>query len=247
MPPFRVGPLVAPSKTAALAAARRINAKAPLRRILEGKAADLMRGVLDLRADAAEKLAFGFRGICVRTNCYGGNLTRGPHVVPDATEVVEIEGGREVPFGAPTIPFGLNDALSATDRVPEAQVRSLLTRAGRAAVLPSVLAYRHARFDASVATCDKTGVPLTADEAAVDHADPWPFARILAEFLATLADVPEVRLGHRFDGDVCHVEHSFADPAVAVAFRDFHDRVARLRLLHRSVNGPRAASGKGWW
>jgi hypothetical protein len=99
----------------------------------------------------------------------------------------------------------------------------------RHAVDPSVLLFRGEAFASGYAPCAETGRALQSEEAHIDHAEPWPFRRLVSAWLATLPEPPAVDPSD-------DLVTRFADPEVTRAFRAFHDARAVLRVLDKRVN-----------
>jgi hypothetical protein len=82
--------------------------------------------------------------------------------------------------------------------------------------------------------CPITGELFPRTEAHVDHNDPWPFRRIVDEFIAE-EKIDLLRV--EYDG----FEHgstfvTLRDRALADRFVAFHGRVARLQVISKQAN-----------
>ncbi len=116
-------------------------------------------------------------------------------------------------------------------------LRSRLLTACRTTVQEDMHAYKAVRFGNSKwAVCDATGEPIHWDDAHVDHI--VPFSQLAGAWVdarphLTVADLAEDGVGA--------VSESFADPALAAEFRQFHAEHAKVRLVAAKVNMSRGA------
>lgn len=103
----------------------------------------------------------------------------------------------------------------------------VLGAAARTAVNESISDFRRSAFAAGPVTCPIMGTLIFFQDAHVDHARPWTFDEIVKVFVAENGE-PELK--HEGNRD------RFASEAVAVKFRNWHDKKARLRVVHRTAN-----------
>jgi len=84
------------------------------------------------------------------------------------------------------------------------------------------------------ATCATTGERITRDDAHMDHRPPMTFEVIVTTFLCgrglSLDDVPLTT------GQDDQVSPEVTDQPLSEAFRSYHSFVARLDLVHSTVN-----------
>ena len=134
--------------------------------------------------------------------------------------------------------------ISAVKGTPKG--RSLeFNDACRATVQPDLLAAKRDLFERCADStrcvpCELTGVPVTFEEAHLDHA--WPsFGQVVAAFRAARGwthAVPDAVLTPPADSQTIT---RFADPEVAKAFVDMHHGTVILRLVHKKANLAKAA------
>ncbi len=242
---FHIGGLVADSKKQAMEWIRSINKKTEIRLTLTGKDDILFRGIVDMLPDKDERLAGGIQGICVRWNWRDSKVTRGPHIIPTAAQIETRSDGRcFLAYNDRTVPFGFNSAFNVSRKAKEdREIR--FHKAARSTISATIIAFRNEYLDKnSIIRCAESGIVLTRDTMAVDHAMPWPFGRIIKEFFKNT--IPDTVRSYVFVDDMCEIHHDFADPQVAAAFKAFHDGVANLRIVSRKVNGSLSYLGKGW-
>jgi hypothetical protein len=128
--------------------------------------------------------------------------------------------------------FSINYCLDPITDDQYARINYLC--AARTTVLPDIRAFRNA----SEMICAITGQKHDRDNLHVDHAPPKVFSTIAAEFLEINGKMP---------GDFDYSDDDaglsvFADLRVADAFRDFHGRHAKLRMIYKPLN-----IGGGTW
>jgi Protein of unknown function (DUF3223) len=207
MPHYEIGCFSFPSKKAAIARIREILYAAPLRQPLAGEQKQLMRAVLSFHPDVATKVTGGCAAILVDVNIdLTGLSSRG-------FQIVHRDGT--------SIDFSYRVALGLASAVPR------MEEAARCAVAPGIIVHKRTRFDgAMVIRCEETGEPITSEEAEVDHASPWPFRRILQEFVKQYGVRPIVDRG---------LSRVFASERDSELFRAFHDARARLRIVRNTV------------
>jgi hypothetical protein len=208
-----IGRWTFPTKKAALAEVRRVLHNSVPYEMLEGDDYELILALVKLHRNADEKFTGGCIGIRVQWNCVPGYApARGFHIVR--------ADGTTMEFSIYCGPLDQQDT--------EAKRRwARLTQAARYAVVPTTQAYKDRRFGGGpIAICDVTGQILGWDDAVVDHAPPWPFRRILNDWLSERGVPPVIEQRYHFE---------FA-PDDAAAFRAFHDERARLRLIDKDEN-----------
>lgn len=116
-------------------------------------------------------------------------------------------------------------------------LRSRLLTACRTTVKEDMHAFKAMRFGNSKwAVCDETGEPLHWDDAHVDHI--VPFIGIAGPWLDAR---PHLTVADLAPDGVVAVSESFADPALASEFRQFHEEHAKVRLVAAKVNLSRGA------
>jgi hypothetical protein len=81
--------------------------------------------------------------------------------------------------------------------------------------------------------CPVTGDAMTRNSCHVDHAEPWPFERIVVEYLAT-AGIDPSSVSY-IDGDGV-VSYDFASRDLIDDFAEWHRNRARLRVVSRRAN-----------
>jgi hypothetical protein len=107
------------------------------------------------------------------------------------------------------------------------------TRAKRFAIAGQVIAYKEQYFDGrDSAVCEATGDVITRTSCHVDHADPWPFARIDTEFFA----------GKQIEVFDDGLNWMIKDHAICRAWQDFHRATAILRCVTSRFNLTRKAA-----
>jgi hypothetical protein len=116
----------------------------------------------------------------------------------------------------------------------------------RAAIARDIVAAKKRHFEIhgnanGQVLCDLSDQPLSFDEAQIDHAYPT-FGAMVVMFRAARgwhADVPPEVLTPPQDGQTTT---TFVDPDIAAAFREFHHRGAKLRVISSRRNLAMAAS-----
>ena len=92
-------------------------------------------------------------------------------------------------------------------------------------------------------SCPIAGESMGWGEVHVDHAAPWPFHRIVTEFIRERGiDLLTVQVVGQGDDEV---QRRFADDSLAEDFRRFHERIARLRVISMRENLRRSRPGVG--
>lgn len=132
--------------------------------------------------------------------------------------------------------------LTAVEGRPKSQGLEL-GDACRRAVAEDLANFARAQFGTrpgATLTCAMTGTPITAAEAHVDHDDP-AFGSIVLSFRQAQGWPDSVPPGVLTVGADAQTTTTFADAAVADAFRDFHNACARLRIVSAKANLARAA------
>jgi hypothetical protein len=108
-----------------------------------------------------------------------------------------------------------------------------LSDAGRFAIRLVTAAIKQRAFDNPPVFCAVSGIELTWREAAVDHAPPWQFKKIVTAWYK-LQPSPPVLIDRQ-------VYREFAEND-AKSFCEFHDARAILRIVHHKENS-RLGSG----
>jgi hypothetical protein len=83
--------------------------------------------------------------------------------------------------------------------------------------------------------CDITGQLITIDEAHLDHAH-WPFGTLIAMFREARGWHEVIPTGTLTAPQNQQTTTTFADPAIASAFKAFHRRTATLRVISAKAN-----------
>jgi Protein of unknown function (DUF3223) len=197
-----------PSQKAVLAAVREVLNRVPLYKLLEGADLDLIRGLLRLHPECREKVAGGI-GVRVQLNCIPGlSPQRGFHIVRS--------DGSTVDFSIYT-PFRNETQRRWGD----------ITGAARLAVQSTINDFKRARFNGGDTTpCELTGAVLSWDNAVVDHGPPWPFRRILNDWISPRGYPQLIDRG-------LYRELAASD---AADFVPFHNARARLRVIDKVQN-----------
>jgi hypothetical protein len=100
--------------------------------------------------------------------------------------------------------------------------------AARNAVRPSIEAFK----DRADWVCALTARPLQKGDEHVDHAPPHTFEDIVVAFCETY---PDAYADHHLEPPADQqFTTNFISPALAQTFRLFHDRMALLRMVHRT-------------
>jgi hypothetical protein len=130
-----------------------------------------------------------------------------------------------------TTDFSYRKCLQPTTRRGEINI------ACRQAVVEDIVAFKREHFNqhgdaANQVLCPLTGQRLGWPDAHIDHAPPWPFRRIVDAFFASTstADMP---ITTNCDGGL---SRRFVDSDLAERFRQFHARVAMLRVIAAAEN-----------
>ena len=197
------------SKRAAAKAASDVLNGTRLDEPLIGEPRTFIEAVLMQHPGVTEKTANGVSGIVVRrVEVRPGLMSRCFHVIhPDGTET----------------DFSFNTALGL------AQCGPTLEKAARRAIAGTVKEVKWRYFAGrDEAPCELTGVMLTPGSAHVDHAPPWPFRKILTEFVIAHGGIPALR--NYAYGTV------FAHDNDRTEFLAFHDQRAVLRVISASAN-----------
>jgi hypothetical protein len=206
-----------PTKKAAFDEARRVLNTAPPNIPLVGYEGELLRALIPGHPDAADKLGgFGLDQVTIEVRSFDwlpGMPQRGMFIIrPD---------GSEIDFSY----------LVALGRKPRDR-RTWFYEACRNAVAQRMHEHKTRYFAGrDVVQCEATGEWLCFADAEVDHAEPWPFVRIVQVFLT---DAPMLAEPDVSDPD--GLRRVFTNPRDAEAFIRFHDQRAVLRVVHRDIN-----------
>lgn len=196
--------------------ARRILHTTPPGKSLEEEDFQFMIGLLLRHPRAEEKFGDGVRAIRIEPNgVWGGVMFVAERLDGSVTD------------------FSYRKCLRAPTR------RGEVRAACRQAVAEDVIAFKREFFarhadEAGQVACPLTGQLLGWLEAHVDHAPPWRFRRIFASFFRSLRiSVDDVRAVE--DGPA-GMPRRLADTELAERFRQFHSRVAMLRVIAANEN-----------
>lgn len=115
--------------------------------------------------------------------------------------------------------------------------RGDINTACRQAVAGDIVAFKHEHFNrhgdaANQVICPLTGQRLGWLDAQVDHGPPWPFRRIVDAFFASTS-AGDVRVASQCEQGITR---RFVDADLAERFRQFHARVAVLRVIAAAEN-----------
>lgn len=215
MPIFTIGNQTFPTKKAAAARVAAILRDTRCGVALDGDDLDLVLGTLAIHPGAPEKTAKGVNGVTVRTFEYR------PGIVQRCFYIQHLDGTET--------DFSYRVAMGLAPSGP------VVSEAARAAVWPTIVAYKRQRYGtADTIPCDLTGQSVAFADAHVDHAGEWPFSRIVREFVATHG-APALR-----DEQVRVV---FDRPEDTTAFNEFHDAHAVLQIVEKRANIAKGARG----
>lgn len=196
--------------------ARRILHSTPPGKALEPGDFQFMLELLLRHPRAEEKIGVGVRAIRIEPDgIWGGVMFVAERLDGSVTD------------------FSYRKCLRAPTRYGE------VSAACRQAVAEDVIAFKREYFarhadEAGQVTCPLTGKLLGWLEAHVDHAPPWPFRRIVESFFGSLPlSLDEVRI---VEGGLGESPRRLADTEVSALFRDFHSRVAVLRVIAATEN-----------
>lgn len=125
------------------------------------------------------------------------------------------------------IAWSYRSAMHGLTRGSNGYALSEFTKGCRVAVRGETLGAKRVAFgDALTATCAVSGQSISWEDAHVDHAPPWEFARIVSEFLReSQIDLESFRV----------VEGRLPDD-IAARFATYHNARAILRVVHKDVN-----------
>ena len=214
MPTFTIGPFTYPTKTEATDAVRSVLHSAPLGQPLTGASEALIRSLVEMHPNAAEKIGSGIDRICVEIIEHGH---RGFWIYrTDGTST----------------DFSYRKALTRPSK------RNEVRAAMRRAVADQIVAYRDEIFASTdTVTCPITGNTLAPGDGHVDHV--VPFALIADAFLSGYRlDYEEVELTPGVDG---RIGRELVEP-LRTKWADFHDFVAVYRFIHPAANRRRGAA-----
>lgn len=163
-----------------------------------------LRNLIQLHPEAEQKIGCGIHHFVVRPNEYKGRTFW----------IVRIDGS-ETDFSFTRC---ISDVKPMTD----------FAKACRTAVTQEILDFKNMTFDiCEFVVCPISGERITRDSCHVDHTLPTTFKWIVDEFAKTLSDhISEVE--ETKDGEVVT---RFRDEHVAEAFRAFHRKHAKLRVV----------------
>lgn len=207
---FSLGSIEFASKQAALTEVRSILHKSPEGQRLEGRAQEVVKGLLDRHPNRHSKSEKGVVGICSRQIEYRRGIFQRCFFIqhPDGSET----------------DFSIHVAFGRTKPYPTFE------SAARHAVADTLHGFKCLVFGSgSMVRCGISGEFVLFKNAHVDHAPPWTFARILAEF--------DLRFGMplvRDSDDGLRVV--FARNEDRESFCRVHDELATLRVVSAKAN-----------
>lgn len=206
------GPLTFPNKTTAQKGFRELLQSVDLGQPIKEPWNSALLALMELHPSKPSKIGCGIQHFEVRTHYWQEKfLQRGFYIVRT--------DGSSVDFSY-LICFKPAASLA----------HATIVEACREAVAEDVHAFKKSIFgNAHSVKCAETGESVSWPDAHVDHAEPWPFRRILEQWLAEIGSMPEVAHSDAMN-------HRLADPAQADAFCRFHNERACLRIVHRTVN-----------
>jgi hypothetical protein len=217
--PVKVGNTVFPSKKDADTAIGKIlwSYKPGMlggRRVNEEHQA-ILRDLIHLHPEAAEKIGAGIDHFEVRPNAEGDRAGQG-------FWIVRTDGSGCF--------FSYRKCIDGKSSPPAAKFRV----ACRQAILSHITEEKNRFFaEAESPTCAITGQPITYETADVDHAPPYTFARIVAGFIA-LHDINADDTALVDDSNVAMP--TLADPVMRDRFVQFHNNHAKLRVISIRAN-----------
>lgn len=211
--PMMLGSKTFRSKQEATDHVRKILHSAVIGASLQGEELEVIRSLLNNHPDAAIKIGSGVARIETRWN---GNAPGFWIIRTDGTET----------------DFSYKNCFASN---PEAARRQDFIAAARQAVRPHTEAMQRNFFrDAKNPTCPLLGIPLTQENAHVDHAPPFTFERIVDAFCSLNAINPEMP-GHCLSMDGWMIP-TFSSVVVHDNFVSFHNANAKLRVISNEAN-----------
>jgi hypothetical protein len=209
---YSLGKFTFPSKRAAIERIKKILSSAPLRQPLVGEDARLILALLLLHPRWEQKVHDDIVGLSVATDKNDvGFCGRSFQIIH--------RGGSLTHFSY-RVALGLK--APAEERFEEAC---------RYAVNDSTWSFKRTLFNSRAEVyCALTGAPLTFESSVLHHCEPWPFKRIVSEFVEAYG-TPAIR--KRTTGAF---GMEFVNEADATRFREFHDARAVLPLVSRDAH-----------
>jgi hypothetical protein len=156
---------------------------------------------------AADKIGPGIADLVIREG-YGRNRE---------FHVIRIDGS-EIDFSY----------LKALAPQTAASARAELLAALRQEIARQIVEFKRDRLERDP-VCAVSGVPLTPETAHADHTPPWTFAALAGAWLESQPHLELEEIGNR--------GRQLADRRQAADWQRFHRWSARLRLIHREING----------
>jgi hypothetical protein len=209
---MNIGPLSFPTKTAARDHFRAILWRHPVGQEMTGPDVAEVAALLDLHHARNIKIGCGVAGFVVKLDRFNNRYF----------EIRRTDGSRT--------DFSYLQCLTPTP------ARTRFVGALRRAVAPDIVAARNAymKHHNGRIVCAETDVPLTLDQAHLDHRYPDTFEALVNEFTTArkLTDY-EALIAEHNDNDT---EDRLADPMLAAEFRTFHLSRAELDFVIRRVN-----------
>lgn len=203
------------TKTAAGDAVRAVLHGNPVASELSGEDFDLVRDLLDMHHEAADKIGVGVSGIRIAPPLIGKY---------PGFEVIRTDGS--------TIDFSYKTCLTAPS------LRSQVLNVMRAEVDDKTTTYFEARIEEGTFTSDESGVPLDRNDTAVSYFRGPSFARIADEFAAIEGGWEAIALTPSTDKGLGR----FVDGSQLERWRAHWDDIAELGLLTISENRRRPRS-----
>ena len=193
---------------------RTIAAKATLDEPLRGRRFAFMRDLFAYHPRADKKIGSGIESIVVR------RATRNP----DNREFWLKQTGMKA-----LIDISWTECLHATSALAE------FRNACRLAVKPYTQAFADRKFaDSTFMICPINKSTFRRTEAHVDHDDPWPFSKIVEEFVRAERLNLETVAYDGFEDGSSFV--TLRDADLAARFVAFHEKVATLRVVSAAGN-----------
>jgi hypothetical protein len=213
MASYQIGSFSFNSKQEATTAIKNVLKKNPAGSTLQEPDRSLLLSLIELHPDAKQKKGVGVDYISVEKtppyNSAGFWIHRIDRTKTDFSYKVCLNGD-----SSPRIKF---------------------TSAARSAVVPDITSFRNAQFTLSLTVkCCMTGKGLSLDDCHVDHAPPYYFSVIVSNYISDRnIDISAIAYIDRGDG-VSTVH--FADDELVKDFREYHARLAKLRIVDKQWN-----------
>ena len=131
--------------------------------------------------------------------------------------------------------FSFYTAVKGQDPTPKSQVTTALRNSMRAELSNQKAEYIRSNIKDGLVECHVRGDWIDPADAQLDHAEPMTFEAIVEHFVRGHLELhyDEIVLAPKRDGQYgSHI----ADEALLNEFAKYHNRVARLRLIHKDEN-----------